>query len=198
MLLLAGLLAAGLALRSGLGQGALEAPAELGLGGFALAAAVACALGVPRQVVAYAAGLGFGLWTGCALALIAQVIGCAVDFVWARVIAREWAARRISGRLARMDAALSRHPFTATLTLRLLPVGNNLALNLLAGVSGVAAAPFIAASAIGFVPQTVVFVLLGSGVRVGRGAQLALAVALFAVASLVGFWLLRRARAETS
>jgi uncharacterized membrane protein YdjX (TVP38/TMEM64 family) len=193
-LLLAGLLAAGLALRSGLGREALDAPAQLGPAGFVLAAAVACALGVPRQVVAYAAGLGFGLWTGCALALLAQVIGCAADFVWARVVARDWAARRIRGRLARMDAALSRHPFTAALTLRLLPVGNNLALNLLAGVSGVAAAPFLLASALGFVPQTVVFVLLGGGVRVGHDAQLALAVGLFGVASLVGFWLLRRTR----
>lgn len=195
-LLLGGLLAAGLALRSGLGREALDAPAQLGAAGFVLAAAIACALGVPRQVVAYAAGLGFGLWTGCALALLAQVIGCAADFLWARTVARDWAARRIRGRLARMDAAMSRHPFTTVLTLRLLPVGNNLALNLLAGVSGVAATPFLAASAIGFVPQTAVFVLLGSGVRVGHGAQLALAVGLFGVASLVGFWLLRRTRAE--
>jgi uncharacterized membrane protein YdjX (TVP38/TMEM64 family) len=195
-LLLAGLLAAGLALRSGLGREALDAPAQLGPAGFVLAAAIACALGVPRQIVAYAAGLGFGLWTGCVLALLAQVIGCAAAFVWARVVARDWAARRIRGRLARLDAAMSRHPFTTTLTLRLLPVGNNLALNLLAGVSAVAGAPFLLASALGFVPQTMVFVLLGSGVRVGQGAQLALAVGLFGVASLVGFWLLRRIRNE--
>jgi uncharacterized membrane protein YdjX (TVP38/TMEM64 family) len=194
-LLLAGLFAAGVALRSGLGREALDAPAQAGPVVFVLVAALACALGMPRQVTAYAAGLGFGLWTGCALAMLAQILSCAVDFVWARAIARDWAARRIRGRLARLDAALSRNPFTATLTLRLLPVGNNLALSLLAGVSAVSAWPFLAASALGYVPQTVVFVLLGSGVRVGHTAQLALAVALFAVASLIGLYLLRRTRA---
>lgn len=195
-LLLAGLLLAGLAVRSGLGRQALDAPGQLGPGGFVLAAALACALGVPRQVAAYAAGLGFGLWTGCAVALAAQVLGCAADFIWARAVARDWAARRMRGRLARLDAALARHPFTATLTLRLLPVGSNVALSLLAGVSGVAAAPFLAGSALGYVPQTLVFVLLGGGVHVGREAQLAVAAALFAVASAAGLWLLRRTRAD--
>jgi uncharacterized membrane protein YdjX (TVP38/TMEM64 family) len=194
VLLLAGLLAAGLALRSGLGREALDAPAQAGPVVFVLVATVAGALGVPRQVTAYAAGLGYGLWTGCALAMLAQILSCGVDFIWARAIARDWAARRMRGRLARLDAALSRNPFTVTLTLRLLPVGNNLALNLLAGVSAVAAWPFLAASALGYLPQTVVFVLLGSGVRVGRTEQLALAAALFVVASLIGFYLLRRTR----
>ncbi len=161
---------------------------------FVLVAALACALGVPRQVAAYAAGLGYGIWGGFLLAMLAVMLSCVLDFVWARAIARDWAARRMRGRLARLDAALSRHPFTATLTLRLLPVGNNLALNLLAGVSAVAAWPFLAASALGYVPQTVVFVLLGSGVRVGQTMQLALAVALFVAASLIGLYLLRRTR----
>ncbi len=194
-LLLAGLVAAGFAIRSGVGREALDAPAQLGPAGFVLAAGVACALGVPRQVAAYAAGLGFGLWTGCVLALVAQLLGCAADFIWARAVAREWAARRMRGRLARLDAALARHPFSATFTLRLLPVGSNVALNLLAGVSGVPTVPFLAASALGYVPQTVVFVLLGSGVSVGHGTQVALAVGLFAVASVAVLWLLRRVRA---
>lgn len=189
-------MAAGFALRTGVGRGALDAPAQLGPVGFLLIAGMACAVGVPRQVTAYAAGLGFGLWTGCAVALAAQILGCAVDFVWARTIARDWAARRMRGRLAKLDAALARHPFSATLTLRLLPIGSNVALNLLAGVSGVAVAPFLAASLLGYMPQTLVFVLLGSGVNVGHGTQIGLAVALFAIATIAGVWLLRRVRAQ--
>ena len=194
-LLLAGLVIAGLALRNGAGREALEAPARFGPVGFVAIGGVACALGVPRQLVAYAAGLGFGLWMGCAVALAAEMIGCGIDFVWARAVARDWAARRMRGRLARLDAALARHPFSATLTLRLVPVGSNVALNLLAGVSGVAALPFLLASCIGYIPQTLVFGLLGTGVSVGRGTQIGLAVGLFAVASCVGLVLLRRVRA---
>ncbi len=193
-LLAAGLLAATLASRGGLGRSILDAPAEAGPAAFVLAAAVACALGVPRQVVAYAAGLGFGAWTGCALALAAQLGGCAAAFLWARLVARDWAGRLTRGRVARLDRQISRHPFSATLTLRLLPVGSNLLLNLLAGVSAVAAGPFLLASAIGYVPQTLVFALLGGGVRLDRTSQMALAAALFALAGLLGLWLLRRVR----
>ncbi len=194
-LLLGGLLLAGLAVRDGWGRAALDAPAQAGPAGFVLVAAVACSVGVPRQVVAYAAGLGFGTWAGCALALVAEVLGCAADFLWARLVARDWAASRIGGRLARLDGQLSQHPFGLTLTLRLLPVGSNVLLNLLAGVSAVAAGPFLLASAIGYVPQTVVFALLGGGVRVDRTEQMMLAAALFMAATVLGLWLMRRMRA---
>ncbi len=193
-LLLAGLLGAGLAIRSGIGRDALDAPAQAGPLAFVVLAAVACAIGVPRQLTAYAAGLGFGLFGGCMLALFAQLLGCTIDFAWSRWVGRAWAARRIRGRVARLEAALTRQPFTATLTLRLLPVGSNLALNLLAGVSAIAAGPFLAASAIGFLPQTIVFGLLGAGVRVGQFAQMALAVGLFATSTVLGLVLLGRSR----
>ena len=191
----AGLWAAGLALRSGWGRDALDAPAQAGPAGFVLVAAAACAVGVPRQLVAYAAGRGFGWGAGCILALVAEVAGCAADFVWARSVARDWAARRIRGRLARLDGQLRRHPFGATLTLRLLPVGSNILLNLLAGVSAVALGPFLLASAIGYLPQTVVFALLGGGVRVDRTEQMLVAGVLFVAASALGLWLMRRIRA---
>ena len=102
------------------------------------------------------------------------------------------AAATAIGRAARLDGFLTANPFTATLTLRLLPVGNNFALNLLAGVSGIAAAPFVLASALGFVPQTAVFALLGSGVRMGQGEQIAVAAALFAASAALGWRLLQR------
>ena len=65
-------------------------------------------------------------------------------------------------------------------------------LNLLAGVSAVAAGPFLLASLLGYVPQTAVFALLGDGVRVAEGVQMALAVGLFAASVALGVYLLRR------
>lgn len=194
VLLMVGLGLAGLGLRALGLDGQLAEAGRRGPVLFVLLAAAACAVGVPRQLAAYAGGLAFGAWSGFALALLAMVLGCVADFAWARLVARDWARRRLArgGWAARLDARLSAHPFTATLTLRLLPVGNNFALNLLAGVSGIAAAPFVLASALGFVPQTAVFALLGSGVRVGQGEQVALAAALFAASAALGWRLLRR------
>ncbi|MFC0410635.1 TVP38/TMEM64 family protein [Roseomonas elaeocarpi] len=166
---------------------------------FVLVGAGAAAAGAPRQAVAFLGGSAFGVLAGGVLSLVAQVLGCAVDFLWARLVGREWAARRLNGRFGRrlkpVHDVLVGAPFGTTLALRLLPVGNNLALNLLAGLSGVRAAPFILASAVGYVPQTAVFALLGEGVAVDRTAQLILGVALFAVSAGLGWWLLRRHRA---
>ena len=195
-LLLAGLVAAWFILRHlGLEEG-IAAARQHGPAAFVAVTAAACAVGVPRQVVAYAGGLAFGFWPGALLALVAEVIACATNFFWARLLARGWAkrwlARRGGGRVERLDRFLRANTFTATLTLRLLPVGNNMALNFLAGVSGVAATPFVAASALGYVPQTAVFALLGGGLRVSQGAQIALGVALFAVSAGLGLLLMRR------
>jgi uncharacterized membrane protein YdjX (TVP38/TMEM64 family) len=166
---------------------------------FIAVGAAATAAGVPRQGVAFLAGYAFGALEGTMVALAAQVLGCAVSYGWARLVGRDWAERRLAGRfghrLRPLRDALAGSPFGATLALRLLPIGNNLALNLLAGMAAIPMLPFVVASALGFVPQTVVFALLGKGVRVDGAWQLALAVALFAISVAIGLALLRRHRA---
>jgi uncharacterized membrane protein YdjX (TVP38/TMEM64 family) len=191
-LLFAGLVAGALALRL-LGAGALNA-AQPTLEGAALlvgVGAVLAAVGVPRQAVAFAGGYAFGAWRGGALALAAQLIGCAADFCWARAVAPGWARRRLGGRL---DRLLRARPFMATLTLRLLPVSSNLLLNLAAGVAGVQARAFFAASLLGYLPQTVIFALAGSGVHVGAGAKLAVGGGLFVISGLLGWALWRQGK----
>jgi uncharacterized membrane protein YdjX (TVP38/TMEM64 family) len=166
---------------------------------FVLIAALGTAAGVPRQAAAFLGGYGFGAALGTGLALLAQVLGCALAFFWARLVGRGWAERRLAGRfghrLRPLRDALAGSPFGATLALRLLPVGNNLALNLLAGMAGLPAGAFLAASAIGYLPQTVVFALLGKGVRVEGAWQLGLSVLLLAASVAIGLGLLRRHRA---
>lgn len=205
-MLAAGLAAAGLLLRGVglapgtdwvdrwvLGQGLLGDLVFIGIG------AAATAAGAPRQGVAFLGGYAFGTVAGSALALAAQVVGCALSYLWARAVGRGWAERRLAGRfghrLRPLRDVLAGSPFNATLALRLLPVGNNLALNLLAGMAGVALLPFLAASAIGYLPQTVVFALLGKGIRVDGAWQLALGIALFVVSAVIGLVLLRRHQA---
>jgi uncharacterized membrane protein YdjX (TVP38/TMEM64 family) len=199
LLLLGGLLAAGWALHevaeAGWGESlAAAALSPWGRFGFVAAGALACAVGAPRQAVAYAGGWGFAFPLGLALAMAAQVLGCVLDFAWARALARGWARRRMGARMRRLDGFLAAHPFAATLMLRLLPVGNNLALNLLAGASACPPTRFLAASALGYLPQTIVFVLLGSGTQLERAQELALGLALFGLSALLGLYLLRRFR----
>lgn len=203
LLLAAGLAAGGLVLRAaGAVLGAewvdryVRDRGLLGEAVFVAAGALATAAGMPRQGVAFLGGYAFGAAAGTGLALLAQLGGCALSFGWARLVGRRWAERRLAGRygarLRRLRDALAASPFGATLALRLLPVGNNLALNLLAGMAGIALLPFLLASAVGYLPQTVVFALLGKGVRVDGAWQVGLAAALLAASVAIGSVLLRR------
>jgi hypothetical protein len=74
---------------------------------FVAGGALLCAVGLPRQALAFAGGYAFGLKLGFVLAMTAQILGCVVDFFWARAIARDWVRGRLGARLARLDSQLS-------------------------------------------------------------------------------------------
>ncbi|MEW6690452.1 MAG: VTT domain-containing protein [Pseudomonadota bacterium] len=163
-----------------------------GLTGEALYLAVgglACALAVPRHVVSFFGGYAFGVGEGTLLALAATEIGCALTFGYARFVGRPLVGRRFGARVQRIDAFLSASPFAMTLLVRLLPIGNNFATSLAAGVSRVPARPFLAGSLVGYLPQTLVFTLAGSGIETGAGLRIALAALLFLASAAIGIWL---------
>ena len=159
-------------------------------------AALATALGLPRQLVSFLGGYAFGLLTGGALALAATVLGCALAFYYARLLGRRMLryGAPARGRVRKLNAFVSDNPLTMTLLIRLLPIGSNLAVNLAAGLSSVRATSFLAGSALGYLPQTLVFALLGSGIKVEPGLRVGLAVALFVLSGLLGAHLYRRYR----
>ena len=202
LLLAGGLAMAGLALRwlapgivdGGFGR-SVATNGIAGIAEFLGLGAIACAIGLPRQVVCFAGGLAFGAAGGTALALTATLIGCLADFLWVRLAAREWARLRLLARFPRLASAdrfLGENPFTAILTLRLLPVGSSLMVSLVSGLSAAPVGAFALATAIGALPQTLVFALLGSGIGLGHLAQVVLAAALFIASGLLGTWLMRR------
>jgi uncharacterized membrane protein YdjX (TVP38/TMEM64 family) len=161
---------------------------------FIAMAAATVAVGVPRQLAAFLGGYAFGIVEGTALALLAMVLGCIADFVYARLIGRDFVQARFGARIGRFDSFLRDNPFATTLLIRLLPAGNNLLTNLVAGVSTVRPLPFFAGSAIGYVPQAMIFALLGSGVKVDPLLRISASAALFVASGLLGVHLFRRIR----
>ncbi len=160
--------------------------------------ALAMALGFPRQVIAFLGGYAYGALLGTALALLSAVLGCTLSFYYARLLGRALVQGRFPDKVRRLDEFLGRHPFNMALLIRLLPVGHNLSTNLIAGVSSVRALPFIAGSGLGYLPQTLVFALAGSGVNIDPAWRLGSAVLLFLLSALLGVWLYRRFRTGTA
>jgi uncharacterized membrane protein YdjX (TVP38/TMEM64 family) len=161
---------------------------------FVAVGGIATALPIPRSVVSFLGGYAFGLVQGAALALIAEGLGCALTFFCARTFARRLVRERMGARVRRLDAFLAANPFSMTLLVRLLPVGNNFVTNLTAGVSRVDALPFLLGTLVGYVPKTIVWALAGSGIETGAYLRVALAVVVFMISGAVGIWLYRRYR----
>lgn len=154
----------------------------------------AIAVGIPRQAISFLAGYAFDLALGTLLGVLAVVVGCILTFYYARWFGRALVAARLSGRIRRIDAFIRDNTFGMTLLIRLLPAGSNLVTNLAAGVTHVRAVPFVLGSALGYVPQTLVFALAGSGVNVDPLWRIGLGVALFLASGVLGIHLYRRYR----
>lgn len=159
---------------------------------FLLIAALATAVGLPRQLVSFLGGYAFGFAAGCLLALAACTGGCVISFHAARLLGRRFLSARFPDRIRKADDFLKENPFTMALLIRLLPLGNNLATSLAAGVSSVGGPRFIAGSALGYIPQTVVFALLGSGINLEPGMRIASSVVLFVLSAGLGVHLYRK------
>ena len=155
---------------------------------------VATALAVPRHIVSFLGGYAFGLGQGTALALLATELGCLLTFAYGRLVARPLVGARLRARVRHIEDFLAANPFAMTLLIRLLPVGNNFATCLAAGVSRVPARPFLLGSLAGYLPQTFVFTLAGSGIEMGAHLRVAFAVLAFVVSGAIGIWLYRRYR----
>jgi uncharacterized membrane protein YdjX (TVP38/TMEM64 family) len=159
---------------------------------FVAMGALFISVGLPRQLVAFLAGYAFGLALGSALALLAAIGGCIAAFTYARLLGRDLVAARFPARVRKIDDFLAENPLAMTLLIRFLPFGSNLVTNLAAGVSRVPPVPFVAGSALGYVPQTVVFALVGSGIAVDPAFRFGLGAVLFAASGALGVYLYRR------
>lgn len=141
--------------------------AELGLFGpvaLALLYALLAVLLVPSLILSLTCGLFFGMGLGAATAVVGSNLGAGVGFVLARTLLRRHAEAALNRHLATaaLDMALARDPFKWVLLLRLSPIFPYSLLNLMLGASGVPAGRYAAATLLGMLPATLLFVGMGS------------------------------------
>lgn len=158
------------------------------------AGALITAVGLPRQLVAFFGGYAFGMVWGALFGSLAALGGCILSFYYARLLGRGLITRLFRERIQRFNAFIEGQPFSMTLLVRLLPVGNNLATNLAAGVSRIPARIFFLATFIGYIPQSLVSALIGSGVTQSPVLKIGAGIVLFVLSGLLGLHLYRRYR----
>lgn len=163
---------------------------------FVAATCLLMCFGLSRQLVAFLAGYGFGFMPGLLLSMTAVTGACVLTFAVARRLLRAALLRHYSARIRRVDRFIHVHTFAVTLLFRLLPLGSNWMVNIAAGASDVRSLPFFLGSMLGYIPQMLVFTLVGSGTRLGQFWEVAIAMALLCAAAALGYWLYDRYRRQ--
>jgi uncharacterized membrane protein YdjX (TVP38/TMEM64 family) len=135
-----------------------------GLVVLALAKGVVVVGPVPRSALCFLLGVVLGFPTGLAVCLAGGMLGALLAFGLSRTLGRDAVNRLAGPRLTAVDRALRGRAFTAVLVARVLPFAPFSAVNHAAGLSAVPFRPFVAATALGLVPGTVLQVGAGASV----------------------------------
>ncbi|BCW90956.1 hypothetical protein sos41_41330 [Alphaproteobacteria bacterium SO-S41] len=135
-------------------------------------AIAASTLAVPGgAVVTMAGGTLFGAPLGACLALLGATTGAGLLMLAARAALRPMLRRNFSPWLIRAEQALQRHGFLWLLAPRLALPFAPFAVTLLAAALGARLRPFLAATALGSLPGTVLLTLQGAALAVGAPAR---------------------------
>ena len=134
---------------------------------FVAAYAVAATFGLPGSAFTLAGGAIFGLWVGLALNWLGAVLGATGAYTFARSLCGE-ACRALLGRHARaLERLAPSRGFLTTLRLRLIPLVPFNLLNFAAALAGVRRRDYIAATALGIIPGTVVYTYFADSLLAG-------------------------------
>jgi uncharacterized membrane protein YdjX (TVP38/TMEM64 family) len=122
------------------------------------------ALSVPGALVlTVAGGLVFGTIPGALGAVVGATIGATIIFLIARGAVGEILLRRAGPTVEKLAAGFRENSFCYLLFLRLVPLFPFWLVNLVPALAGVRVSPYVAATAIGIIPGSLVFAFFGSG-----------------------------------
>lgn len=125
------------------------------------------ALSMPGALVmTLSGGFLFGALEGGAAAVTGVSLGSVLMFLLARTAAgegvRAWLSHR-TGLMKRLEDEVREHPFTTTLTLRLIPAAPICLVNLAAGFVRIRLLPYALATVLGVIPSTFLYASVGQG-----------------------------------
>jgi uncharacterized membrane protein YdjX (TVP38/TMEM64 family) len=153
----------------------IEANYPAAIAGFILLYVVMVSLSVPGAAcLTISGGIMFGGVAGGLAAIVGGTVGAVVIFLIARSACREFVTRRAGGLAARLAAGFHADAFSYLLFLRLVPAFPFWLVNLAAALVGVELRTFFAATALGVIPGSFAFAVIGAGLDSVIGAQVAL------------------------
>jgi uncharacterized membrane protein YdjX (TVP38/TMEM64 family) len=124
----------------------------------------AVALSVPGALfLTVTGGFLFGLVVGASAAVVGATIGATLIFLIARSALGEPLLRRAGPRVSQLAQGFRDDAFSYLLFLRLVPAFPFFLVNVVPAFAGVRLAPFVAATALGIIPASIVYAYAGIG-----------------------------------
>jgi uncharacterized membrane protein YdjX (TVP38/TMEM64 family) len=124
---------------------------------FVLVYIVVATFGLPATPFTLAGGLLFGTGLGVVLNWTGATLGAIGTYLLAQALGGDAVRALLGANAARLDLLTGDAGFRALFRLRLIPVIPFNALSLAAALSGIALRPYVAATALGILPGTVVY-----------------------------------------
>jgi uncharacterized membrane protein YdjX (TVP38/TMEM64 family) len=152
---------------------------------FVLLYAISVALGMPGSIPTLAGGAIFGVARGMLFNTLAANLGALLAFLVARHLGRDFVARILKGKAAKLDETIGSHGFGTMLYLRLIPLVPFNALNFGAGLSRIALRDYVLGSFIGMLPGTLVYTYFADALMIGSAAARREAFVDFLIAATV-------------
>lgn len=112
-------------------------------------------------VLSLTMGFIFGRWIGTALVVVAATVGATLVFLAARYVFADAARSRLGAVGARINAGFTANAFSYLLFLRLVPLFPFFLVNLAPAFTSIRLSTYVAATFVGIVPGSFVFVNLG-------------------------------------
>jgi len=163
---------------------------------FVVVYAVAVVLLLPGTIGTLVAGAVFGFPLGAAAALVGATSGATLAFLVSRAMGRRGAQSLFGDRLESVDEFVGRNDFTSILILRLMPIVPFNLLNYGAGLTSVRLSRYVAASAIGMAPATMLATGLGDQADDPTGTAFLLLLGAFLALLVVSALYARRVRSK--
>lgn len=106
-------------------------------------------------------GFLFGSLWGPLYVNLGATTGATLAFLAARYLFHDWVERRFGDRLSQIQDGFAQNAFSYLLTLRLIPLFPFFLVNLLSGLTRVKVGTYMAATALGIIPGSVVYTFAG-------------------------------------
>lgn len=123
---------------------------------------VVTAVSLPGALIlTLAGGFLFGSVLGALFVNLGATTGATLAFLAARYLLRDWVERKFGRRIDAIQEGFKRNAFSYLMTLRLIPLFPFFLVNLVSGLTRVSLPTYIAATAIGIIPGSLVFAYAG-------------------------------------